>query len=338
MKILLGFYHTLGDFVAAVPVIRHVSRNTDYRVFVAIGEHNLPLQTLIDVDNVSYVFFSLFSATSLATTTRLFLQLRRLDLDWVYVSPHCQDRLTSWKIPIMLKCLKRFDNRPRIVGAQGDRNAWLYDERIAINKSIPLMLREIAFAERARLIEAKHEVYTTNIFRMSETCTRNEIVIHPGASKALKQWSVERYRELCTHVIHSDADMTIRFIGLARELEPIKAVIRDTRVLYETGSLDRMVRRLSGARAVITMDSGFSHIAAALGLPHIALFGSTDPQYSRPIGCRSAVIVKHALECQPCNALYCKRGRNECMDLITARDVVEKLGEMGVLPMNGRDL
>ena len=330
IKILIGFYYGIGDFISAIPVIRHLSRNKEYKVFVAMGEQNRSLEKLVDLDNVAYLYFPLFSIKKSLEIIRLFLKLKVLDFDEIYLSPHCQDHLTSWKIPIMLKCLKGLSNRPKIVGAKGDRNAWMYDERIPIDKSLPLMPREIAFAKLASIIEIKDEVYTNNLFVIAETSKRNEIIIHPGAGRPLRKWSVEHYPELCTVLLGVDAKLNIRFIGLPKELEGIKAVVKNQRVLFEDGSLDEMVRRLCGARAVITMDSGFSHIAAALGLPHVALFGSADPEYTRPIGPYSKIIFKNELECQPCNAFYCKLRGNECMDLITTKDVMEKLRELRV--------
>lgn len=330
MKILLGFYYAIGDFISAIPVIRHLSNNKDYKVFVAMGEQNRSLEKLIDVDNVTYLYFPLFSIKKSLEIIRLFLKLKSLDFDQIDVSPHSQDHLTSWKIPIMLKCLKGVSNRPRIVGAKNDRNAWMYDERIPIDKSLPLSLREIAFAKLAGIIKIKDEVLTNNLFVICETSKRNEIIIHSGAARPLRKWSVEHYPELCTALLRADAKLNIRFIGLPKELEGIKAGVKNHRVMFEYGSLDEMVQRLCGARAVITMDSSFSHIAAALGLRHVALFGSADPQYTRPIGPYSKVIFKNELECQPCNAVFCKLGANECMDLIKTKDVMEKLRELRV--------
>lgn len=58
---------------------------------------------------------------------------------------------------------------------------------------------------------------------------------------------------------------------------------------------------------VVTVDSGPMHMAAALNVPVVAIFGSTDPRRTGPYGAPHTVIQHGALSCQPCRSRCCLR-------------------------------
>jgi heptosyltransferase-2 len=74
----------------------------------------------------------------------------------------------------------------------------------------------------------------------------------------------------------------------------------------------------------ITNDSGPMHIAAALGVPTVAVFGSTDPSLTGPIGNQVRVVAKD-LECSPCFERVCGNTEGvlyECLEAVKGEDVV----------------
>jgi heptosyltransferase-2 len=68
-------------------------------------------------------------------------------------------------------------------------------------------------------------------------------------------------------------------------------------------------------------DSGLMHIAGALGIPTIAIFGSTNPAATSPAGDRSVLITK-AVSCSPCLKKVCPTDFR-CMELIGADEVYD---------------
>ena len=85
---------------------------------------------------------------------------------------------------------------------------------------------------------------------------------------------------------------------------------------------------MSCAKLVLSNDSGLMHVAAALGKPLIALYGSSSPAHTPPLSLAlqpgSARIVKIDIACSPCFARACPLGHFRCMnDLLPAQVLVE---------------
>ena len=75
---------------------------------------------------------------------------------------------------------------------------------------------------------------------------------------------------------------------------------------------------------MISSDSGPAHLADALDVPLVALFGSSSPRWTAPRGERSE-IVYHALDCSPCFQRVCPLGTTACFDAITTEEVFERV-------------
>jgi heptosyltransferase-2 len=86
-------------------------------------------------------------------------------------------------------------------------------------------------------------------------------------------------------------------------------------------TLSQLIRALGRCRALLTNDTGTMHLAAHLGVPTIALFGSTEPALTGPMGAGHTVI-RHHVECSPCFLRQCPIDFR-CMNRITVAEVVD---------------
>ncbi|MCY3022939.1 MAG: lipopolysaccharide heptosyltransferase II [Planctomycetota bacterium] len=74
-------------------------------------------------------------------------------------------------------------------------------------------------------------------------------------------------------------------------------------------------------------DSGSMHVAGALGIPTVGIFGSTRADRTGPLGARTRVIHKH-LPCSPCLKRTCRYGHYDCLRLIEPEEVLAALREL----------
>jgi heptosyltransferase II len=89
-------------------------------------------------------------------------------------------------------------------------------------------------------------------------------------------------------------------------------------------SLTEAASIMAGARAVVSNDSGLMHLAGYLGVPVIGLFGSTSPDWTRPLGHKS-VALKSEEPCSPCFARTCRYSHYSCLENIAPITIAELL-------------
>ena len=159
--------------------------------------------------------------------------------------------------------------------------------------------------------------------------------LNPGAFFGpAKRWLLHRYALLADRLVGAlHADVLIFGSPAERPLaEEIARAMKHTPVILAGGtSLRQLMALLAQCHLVVSNDSGPMHLAAALGLPVLAIFGSTDERATGPVGSRTRVI-RHPVACSPCGLRECPIDLR-CMKGVTVEDVsksavrlVEELG------------
>ncbi|HEY1476387.1 MAG TPA: lipopolysaccharide heptosyltransferase II, partial [Chthoniobacterales bacterium] len=88
-------------------------------------------------------------------------------------------------------------------------------------------------------------------------------------------------------------------------------------------SLLELAAQLRRCRLLLTNDTGTMHLAAFLGVPTVSIFGSTEPQLTRPNG-EGHVVIRHHVECSPCFLRECPLDFR-CMKAVTVEEVVREV-------------
>lgn len=145
--------------------------------------------------------------------------------------------------------------------------------------------------------------------------------MHPGGSSYDKLWPSENFAEIANRLIKNFNSCIMLFNGPGEEklAEEIKNLMKIPPILVHGIGLRKMSALIEKCSLFICNDSGPMHIAAALNVPTVAIFGSTDHIRWRPYNDR-AVIVRRYMECWPCSAHKCKRDF-ECTKLLPVEDV-----------------
>lgn len=150
------------------------------------------------------------------------------------------------------------------------------------------------------------------------------IGLHPFANRLReKKWPLDRVVELGIRLA-KEGYLPLLFGG-SREKESADEVVAksDGRVKSSAGqlSLRQTMAVMKRCSLFITLDSGPLHIAQALGVPVVALFGPSDPRVSGPLQ-KPAIVLKNEYECSPCGRSPCPYNV-ACMESIQVAEVLE---------------
>jgi heptosyltransferase-2 len=149
--------------------------------------------------------------------------------------------------------------------------------------------------------------------------------IAPGASYgAAKCWPPERFALLADRLI-SECGADVIFFGSPGEMKISTLILskmksRAISLVGETSARD-FAALLASCSLFIGNDSGAMHVAAAVGLPVIGIFGSTDPECTAPVT-EQFTLIREAVYCSPCFLLRCPVD-HRCMTRIAVDSVFE---------------
>ena len=149
------------------------------------------------------------------------------------------------------------------------------------------------------------------------------VVIHPGTSGfgSFKRWTPERYCVLADRLVAERGAGVIVTWGpdeedLARGI--VDRMRQHGELAPRTAGLQQLAHLLSQADLFIGSDSGPMHLASAVGVPVVALFGPKDEVQTGPY-CSRSEVVSADVECRPCTKRRCADVR--CMKAISVEDV-----------------
>lgn len=162
-------------------------------------------------------------------------------------------------------------------------------------------------------------------------------VIHPAALYATKQWAVENFARLGQYLEREKKLQAVYSVGPGETavLNAVQRAAQGPIRRLERASLGEFAAALAGARLFVGNDSGPAHMAMALGLPSVVIFGSSSsaiwgpwpppvpPDTSAPRASASwARVVQNSYECNPCPGDRCYRfNRPECILSVTSEQV-----------------
>ena len=312
-RILVRSSNWLGDAVMSVPAVRAIKNGRpDAQVTIAVPARIAPMWKLVPgVDAIIPLpNGSLLSAVGLLRRRSLF--------DAAILFPNSlRVALESWLSGI-----------PRTVGYRGHWRRWL------LNQTVP---------ETRKPGPPEH--YSLRFLRISRECGAETSNAQPATSNQLsaignqpvriglcpgaeygpaKRWLPERFAEVAAKISAQSSAQWLLF-GTKNDAaigDQIAGAIDDHCVnrIGQT-TLDELIHELRECRLLLTNDTGTMHLAALLGVPVVAIFGSTEPRLTGPLG-NGHIILRHHVECSPCFLRECPIDFR-CMKAVSTQEVVD---------------
>jgi predicted lipopolysaccharide heptosyltransferase III len=139
-------------------------------------------------------------------------------------------------------------------------------------------------------------------------------LIHPAAAFATKQWATEHFARVVEYLAGRGV-ASVAIAGpdegeLLKQLKSMAAVP----VVDLALSLPEVSALAARSQLFVGNDSGIAHIAAAVGIPTVVVFGSSNIAHWRPWTRNSAEVVFEEMSCQPCHGYFCEKfSQPECI-------------------------
>lgn len=120
--------------------------------------------------------------------------------------------------------------------------------------------------------------------RRVRTLGSRVVILHPGSGSPRKNWPLERFLELAARIQLTGMTCVLALGDAENEIEQTLRTRQPAIPLVAGYSLVDLAGMLSACAAYVGNDSGITHLAAALGVPTVAVFGPTDPLLWAPRG------------------------------------------------------
>jgi heptosyltransferase-2 len=310
-RILIRSSNWLGDAVMSVPAVRAMKEGRpDAHVTILAPKKIATMWKLIpEVDEIlSLPNKSLFGAVRLIG--------RQKPFDAAILFPN------SLRVALEVRRISRK------VGYRGHVRGWLLNQIVREpRRPGPPEHHATRFLRIAD--DCGADVDLTRDVKLAFTQTSNlklqtSLGLCPGAEYGpAKRWLPERFAEAAAAISAQSKTKWILF-GTEKDKaigDTIATALGDNcsnRIGQTT--LDQLIEELRGCRALLTNETGTMHLAALLGVPVVAIFGSTEPALTGPLGNGHTILRRH-VECSPCFLRECPIDFR-CMKEIAVPEVV----------------
>lgn len=194
---------------------------------------------------------------------------------------------------------------------------------------IPVVSRSLMFPLGEEEIEFAKRYFT------NEGLSGKFVVgLSTGGGWPAKRWDPERFAglgDILTDRFHAHV-VLLWGPGQEKEVDTVRKVMKNRCSLPPPTTLKQLGAIMKQCSMVIGNDSGPMHIAAALHVPTLGIYGPTDPRFQGPYGSEHGFVQKAGLDCLGCNLTECPIG-NPCMKNLTVEEVLT--AAIGIMEKNG---
>lgn len=329
-KILIRAVNWVGDAVMTTPAIG-VIRESFPKAEITILANPLVTQIFSPHEWIDRVitFDQKGIHRGILGRFRLAAEVRRHSFDLAIILPNSfNSALVPWLAGIPVRLGKNSDGRGFMLSGRyipGEHPPYGHEVNYYLN-----LMRRFGISgqtTRPRLCILSEEERLAQDRLALHGIQRDDFVIgiNPGASYgSAKRWYPERFAGVAGKLAAEWSAKIIIFggpgeTGMATDIEHRLDMSSCLNLAGKT-TVRELMAMISRCNFFITNDSGPMHIAAALDVPVVAIFGSTDHTGTSPFSNR-AVVVRKSVECAPCKLRQCPTD-HRCMKAVSVDDVL----------------
>ena len=160
-------------------------------------------------------------------------------------------------------------------------------------------LGETVFCFPIVAIDAAARAWCDQYWTRHELQEKRVLALAPGSGAREKNWPVASYGVTADWWRRDFGGAVIVLLGPVEEERGGFEALRNIGLVSGALKLGRLAALLSRCAAYVGNDTGTTHLAAAVGVPTVAVFGPTDPNHWAPRG-RRVAVVRRRLACSPC--------------------------------------
>ncbi len=158
---------------------------------------------------------------------------------------------------------------------------------------------------------------------------RRVVAVNTSGGWAVKRWPMERFAELADRLA---GELGVEILipwgpGEEPDVERLRGLMRTTPLVPPATTLLELAALLKRCWFMVSNDSGPMHVAAAMGVPVVGIFGPTHPKLQGPFGEMHRTVRNETLTCLGCNLTECPIG-NPCMLELPVEQVLEAVHQL----------
>lgn len=265
---------------------------------------------------------------------RLARELRKESFDMAIILPNSFDSaLVPWLAGIPVRLGKSSDGRGLML-----TDRYIPEKHAAVIHEVDYYLKLVRSfgisgqVDSPRLFVTPAEESDAVRFLRENGIAENDFVIgiNPGAAYgSAKRWYPEKFAGVAQQLSKKWSAKVVVFggpgeAGIAADIE--QCLAGECLNLAGKTTLRQLMALIGRCNFFVSNDSGPMHMAAALGVPLAAIFGSTDHSTTSPYT-SNAVVVRQNVDCAPCKRKECPLD-HRCMTTVTVEDVVQAALEL----------
>ncbi len=237
------------------------------------------------------------------------------------------DAAISFRSQIHASLLLRLTGTPRTVARKSLHASLLLDRAVALSRDTHLVEQYQTLANT--LCGSESPAGPLRLFIEPRRYARPTLGINPGATYgSAKRWYPEKFAAVAAHFAERFDIVVFGGPGETDIADDIEADLRRRGIENVTNlagktTIETLCAAVGGLSLFVTNDSGPMHVAAAYGVPTVAVFGPTRHRETCQWKNPKSAVVRHDLDCAPCMKRECPLKHHECMRSIEAREVID---------------